>query len=143
MSSRTALKVCWGTVNHLPAHTSYHNKCRLEQLFKKSSKIANFQYNGISEGNFGGKSDFSWFFKICSRRHKISSKVCRSILGVQRTYFRPKYTFPAISGQILDLWKYHWKSSKIRFLSKIRFSIYRPELSGHTIYGRKWIPEVF
>ena len=62
---------------------------------------------------WAGNDDFWWFFKICSNHHKWSSKVCRSILGVQRSHFRPYITFPATSGQMIGHNANHQKSAKI------------------------------
>ncbi len=74
------------------------------------------------------KKVFSEFLKICSSHHIITYKVCRSILGVQRTHFRPNFTFPAGSGRIIDriikiqksrkIAKNHDFQKKNRFFSK-------------------------
>ena len=72
--------------------------------------------------NHEKKNWFSRVFKSCSSGHIITYKVCRSILGVQRTHFRPNFTFPAGSGRIIDRIIKIQKSQKIMiFIKKNRF----------------------
>ena len=40
------------------------------------------------------------FFKSRSNHHGMSYKVCRSVLGIQRDFFRPEITFLTTSGQM-------------------------------------------
>ena len=71
---------------------------------------------------------FSESCKNFSIRHMIAYKVWGSILGVQRTHFRPNFTFPAGSGRIIDriikiqksrkIAKNHDFHKKNRFFSK-------------------------
>ena len=89
-----------------------------------------FHLNGVHLSMKSGKSWkimrkkiwFSRVFKSCSSGHIITYKVCRSILGVQRTHFRPNFTFPAGSGRIIDRIIKIQKSQKITiFVQKIDF----------------------
>ena len=90
--------------------------------------------------------DFSNVFEIGSNDHKMSYKLCRSVLGVQRDNFRPPIIFSATFGQMVGHILRSRKSQnspKNRFLSKIQISIRWPILAGMMKYGRKCAPEVF
>ena len=52
-------------------------------------------------------------FKIGSNDHKISYKLCRSVLEVQRDNFRPPIIFPATFGQMASHILRSRKSQKI------------------------------
>ena len=100
----------------------------------------------ILKGKYCQNHDFSIVFKIGSNDHKISYKLCRSVLEVQRDNFRPPIIFPATSGQMASYILRSRKSQnspKNRFWPKIQISIEWPILAEMMIYGRKWVPEVF
>ena len=109
----------------------------------KNHEKCHFSLWKPSEGFKREKWHFSWFFKTCSTHHRRSSKICRSILGVQRTHFEHSIMFLMAFGQISATCDYNWNLVKSPFGSKIHFSINRPEVSGCMIYGRKWKLEVF
>ena len=54
----------------------------------------------ILKGKYYKNHDFSIVLKIGSNDHKISYKLCRSVLEVQRDNFRPPIIFPATFGQM-------------------------------------------
>ena len=84
--------------------------------------------------------------RMYSNDHKISYKLCRSVLEVQRDNFRPPIIFPATFGQMASHILRSRKSQnspKNRFWPKIQISIEWPILAEMMIYGRKWVPEVF
>ena len=114
----------------------------VEQLLKNHEKCHFFFYFP-SKGIQKKKWHFSWFFQSCSTHHRRSSKVCRIVLGVQRSHFKQQITFLMPSGKISATFGHNWNSWKSPFWSKIHLSIHRPEVSGCMIYGRKWKPEVF
>ena len=85
-------------------------------------------------------------FKLLSNHHGISYTVCRSVLGIQRDYFRPEITFLTTSGQMADHIlknKKSQKSPKNRFGPKIQMPVEWPIFAGMMICGRKWVLKVF
>ena len=80
-------------------HTLYVIIWWLEQIFKNSGK-KNFSFflpyftDDKKNGKKNEKQDFFLrILKICSSHNIITYKVCRSILGVQRTHFRSNSHF--------------------------------------------------
>ena len=53
------------------------------------------------------------FFITCSNDHKMSSMVCRSVLGVRRDHFRPPIMILTASGQMADHILISQKSQKM------------------------------
>ena len=86
------------------------------------------------------------FTDILASESQGSYKLCRSVLEVQRSNFRPPIIFPATSGQMASHILRSRKSQNLpknRFWPKIQISIEWPILAEMMIYGRKWVPEVF
>ena len=76
----------------------------------------------------------------------MSYKVCRSVFGIQRDYFRSEITFLTTSGQMAGHILKNRKSTKSlknRFWPKIQNLVEWPILAGMMIYGRKWVLKVF
>ena len=85
-------------------------------------------------------------FKLRSNHHEISYKVCGSVLGIQRNYFRPEITFLTTSGEMAGHMLKNQKSQKSpknRFWPKIQMPVEWPILAGMMIHSRKWILKVF
>ena len=79
---------------------------------------------------------FDDFLKICSNYHKWSSKVCRSTLGVQRSYFRQQIIFLDTSGQMIGHNANHQKSAKIAKITILTKNSNFLKVTGSV---RKWI----
>ena len=70
-------------------------------------------------------------FTLWSNHHEMSYKVCRSVLGIQRDYFRPGITFWTTSDQIIGHIlknKKSIKSLKNRFWPKIQILVESPDI---------------
>ena len=92
------------------------------------------------------KSWFLMIFKLWSNNHEMSYKVCRSVLGIQRDYFRSEIIFLTTSGQMAGHILKNQKSTKSlknRFWPKIQNLVEWPIVAGMMIYGRKWVLKVF
>ena len=129
-------------------HSLYDILWSLEPISNTIEKSWFWQYFPfrILKGKYCQNHDFSIVFEIGSNDHKISYKLCRSVLEVQRDNFRPPIIFPATFGQMASHILRSRKSQnspKNRFWPKIQISIEWPILAEMMIYGRKWVPEVF
>ena len=80
------------------------------------------------------------FLKLLSNHHEISYKVYRSVLGIQRDYFRSEIIFLTTPGHMIGHILKNRKSTKSlknRFWPKIQNLVEWPTLAGMMIYGRK------
>ena len=120
-------------------HNLYDILWSLESIsntFEKSWFSQYFPFR-ILKGKYCENHDFSNVFEIDSNDHKISYKLCRNVLGVQRDNFRPSIIFPATFGQMASHILRSRKSQNLpknRFWPKIQISIEWPILAGMMIY---------